>query len=85
MKVLTSKEDDFLYEYVLDFLEQIKLVQGGTALSATLRRHSLLKEYMIQKQRDKIAYIEETYFDMEHNSLNDDAITAYHNRSLQNN
>lgn len=84
MKILTSSEDDFLYEQLLRLLYQIKLVQSGTALSSTLRRHSKIKIYMIEKQIEKIKHIEETYFD--DNGLNQLAIKSYNQKtSLQNN
>lgn len=62
MKIITSSEDDFLYQQLLRLLYQIKLVQGGTALSSTLRRHTSLKIYLIEKQIEKIKTIEERYF-----------------------
>lgn len=76
MKILTSKSDDFLYSKLLDLLEQIKLVQGGTALSSTLRRHSDIKIYLIEKQIEKIRHIEEKYF-LNH-ELNHDAIEEFY-------
>ena len=83
MKILTSSEDDFLYDQLLRLLEQIKLVQSGTALSSTLRRHNKIKLYMIKKQIEKIKYIEEKYFDDK--GLNQFAIEEYHHKkSLQN-
>lgn len=76
MKILTSKSDDFLYSKLLELLQQIKLVQGGTALSSTLRRHTDIKLYMIQKQIDKIQHIEEKYF-MNHD-LNHEAVEEFY-------
>lgn len=58
-------DDDPIYESLLTLLKQIKLVQGGTALSSTLRRHNKLKLYLIEKQIARIKHIEETYFDEE--------------------
>lgn len=78
MKILTSTEDDFLYEQLLRLLEQIKLVQSGTALSSTLRRHSKIKLYMIEKQIQKINHFEEQYFD--DNGLNQLAIQSYNQK-----
>lgn len=75
MKISTSKDDDFLYEYLLELLQQIKLVQGGTSLSATLRRHNKLKIYMIEKQIERIKAIEDRYF-LRNGSLNQVAIDA---------
>ena len=83
MKILTSSEDDFLYEQLLRLLEQIKLVQSGTALSSTLRRHSKIKIYMIEKQIEKIKHIEETYFD--NKGLNQLAIDSYNQKSTLHN
>ena len=62
MKILTSKDDDFLYSKLLDLLKEIKLVQGGTALSSSLRRHNQIKLYLIEKQIYKIKEIEDKYF-----------------------
>ena len=83
MKVLTtSKDDDFLYSRLLDLLQQIKLVQGGTALDSTLRRHNKIKIYMIQKQIEKIKYVETTYFN-EDGSLNYENIKSLQNRPIR--
>lgn len=81
MKITTSYEDDFLYERLLTLLKQIKLVQGGTALSSTLRRHNKIKLYMIEKQIQKIKYIEEHYFCED--GLDPSAIENYHFRKEQ--
>lgn len=62
MKIITSNDDDFLYQQLLRLLYQIKLVQGTTSLQSTLRRHTSLKIYLIQKQIDRIKEIEEKYF-----------------------
>lgn len=83
MKILTSSEDDFLYERLLDLLQQIKLVQGGNALASSLRRHNKIKLYMMEKQIQKIKHIEETYFCKD--GLDQIAIENYnHQISLQN-
>lgn len=84
MIILTSPDDDFLYERLLELLQQMKLVQGGTALASSLRRHNKIKLYMMEKQMEKIKYIEETYFCKD--GLDQTAIEAYHHKkSLQNN
>lgn len=84
MKILTSPDDDFLYEKLLALLNQIKLTQGATALNSTLRRHSKIKLYMLEKQIRQIQHIEEKYFDKD--GLNQLAIEEYlHRKSLQNN
>ena len=84
MKILTSPDDDFLYERLLELLQQMKLVQGGTALASSLRRHNKIKLYMIEKQIQKIKHIEETYFCKD--GLDQASIEAYHHKkSLQNN
>lgn len=62
MKILTSNDDNFLYDRIIVLLEQIKLVQGGSALPPTLRRHKAIRNYLMDKQKAKINYIEETYF-----------------------
>lgn len=83
MKIKVTEQDNYLYEYLLSLLEQIKLVQGGTALSATLRRHTKLKIYLIQKQIEKIKYVEERYFNQD-GSLRDLAIQTDKIKSLHN-
>lgn len=81
MKIIVSSDDDFLYEKLLTLLNQIKLVQGGTALSSTLRRHSKIKMYLIEKQIDRIRCIEERYFDSD--GLRELAIASEKQKSLQ--
>lgn len=84
MKILTSPDDDFLYKKLLELLYQIKLTQGATALNSTLRRHNMIKIYLLEKQINQIKTIEERYFDKD--GLNQLAIEEYlHKKSLQNN
>lgn len=85
MKILTSKNDNFLYDELILILQQIKLVQGGTSLASTLRRHSKVKNYLVEKQRKKLGYLEETYFHPD-GSLDNESIDGfYENKSSQNN
>lgn len=51
--------DDNLYNQSIMLLQQIKLVQGNTALNSTLRRHSRLKKYLLQKQIDYLQTLED--------------------------
>lgn len=76
MTILTSKEDDFLYDQLLRLLYQIKIVQGVPAVTSTLRRHSTIRQYLIQKQIDKLKFMEERYFrdsDLNHVALRIDS------------
>lgn len=72
-KIETCSRDNFLYQELSKLLSEIKLAQGGTALDSTLRRHNMIRVYLISKQIDKIADIENTYFNSD-GTLNDDAI-----------
>lgn len=76
MKILTSSEDDFLYARIIALLNEVKIAQGGSAIPPTLRRHKKIKEYLIEKQKARIRYIEDTYFDSD--GLNQFAIENYH-------
>lgn len=76
MKILTSSDDNFLYNRLLMLCQQVKLVQGGTSLASTLRRHSKIKTYMIQKQVDMLDSIESRFFTDD--GLNKDEIENYH-------
>lgn len=58
----TSEHDDFLYQELMDLLQQHKLLRGGAALNQTLKDHHVLTLYLISKQIEKIRNIEETYF-----------------------
>ena len=84
--ISVSKDDDFLYSYLIKLLEQIKLVQSGTALDSTLKRHSFIRNYLISKQKDRLDYIETTFFNEDGTlskiSVSDQMIK---NRTLQNN
>lgn len=76
MTILTSNEDNFLYDQLLRLLYQIKIVQGVPAVTATLRRHSSIKQYLIQKQVDKLKFIEDRYFiegDLDHSTIHVDS------------
>lgn len=91
MKFISSRElnvtsaDDFIYDYLLKLFKQIRLVQSGSSLDATLRRHPRLKNYCIAKQIDMINSVESTYFN-EDGSLISEAVSNYQIklRSLQN-
>lgn len=69
----TSEEDDFLYQELMELLQQHKLLRGGAALNQTLKDHNVLTLYLISKQIDKIRTIEETYFN-ENGTLKSDVI-----------
>lgn len=75
MKIQVSYEDDFLYSQLIRLCEQVKLVQGATALNSTLRRHSKIKSYLIQKQVEQLSLIESRYFT--NDGLNDLAIKSH--------
>lgn len=75
-KIETCSRDNFLYEELGRLLQEIKLAQGGTALDATLKRHNMIRIYLISKQIDKIRDIEQTYFN-DDGTLNVDAINMY--------
>lgn len=77
MKILTSTKDNFLYDELILILEQIKLVQGGTSLASTIRRHQKIKNYLVDKQRKKLGYLEETYFHPD-GSLDIEAIDGFY-------
>lgn len=82
MKIITSSDDDFLYLKLINLLNQVKLVQSGSAIPATLRRHKAIKDYLISKQKDQLAKIEDKYF--EDGNINNLAIEEYHRkRALQ--
>lgn len=76
MKILTSKDDNFLYERILKLLYDIKITQGGSSLYATLRRHDKIKNYLIAKQIEQITKIEDIYF-CDNGSLNQLAISSH--------
>lgn len=61
MKIFLSPDDEELYDFAISLLREIKLTQGGTALSSTLRRHSDLKNFLIDRQKLKIKQFEEKY------------------------
>lgn len=75
-KLETCSRDNFLYEELGRLLHEIKLAQGGTALDATLKRHNMIRIYLISKQIDKIRDIEQTYFN-DDGTLNNEAINMY--------
>lgn len=76
MKVLTSPNDDFLYQRLILLLEQVKLVQGADNLIFTLRRHKKIKNYLVQKQSDRINSIENDFFN-DDGTLKSDSIQNY--------
>lgn len=81
----TGNDDTFLYNWLIDVLKEIKLVQGGTDLAYTLRRHPKLKNYCVAKQKSRLDFLENTFF-TDIGSLNTEAISSHNlkNRTLQN-
>lgn len=55
-------KEDLLYSSLIAFLYDIKIFQGGTALSSTLRRHSKIKNFLLRKQKERLDHIESIYF-----------------------
>lgn len=74
MKILISTDDDLLYKDLIEFLYEIKIAQGGTALESTLYRHKILRNYLKEKQRQKIDELERIYFNSD-GSLNHEAVS----------
>lgn len=62
MKIFVHKPDDILYLEIMQFLGEVKLLQGGDGLIATLRRHKGLKNFLIDKQKEHVEFFETTYF-----------------------
>ena len=85
MKVLTSNKDDFLYERIINLLQQVKLVRGGTDLAYTLRNHKKIRDYCVAKQKREFELLEEDFFHPD-GSLDIDVIEGeFEKKSLQNN
>lgn len=84
MKILTSQNDDFLYQRIINLLQQIKLVRGGTDLAYTLRNHPKIRNYCREKQVQEIKDIEDKYF-FSDGCLNTEIIEIeFEKRSFQN-
>lgn len=49
-----------LYMKAIEFLQQVKLTQGNTALNSTLRRHATLRKFLLKVQADRLNWLEET-------------------------
>lgn len=58
----TSDSDNPLYNRIIKLLQEIRLVQGGNGLDATLRRHRKILNYCMAKQFDFLRDIEDSYF-----------------------
>ena len=54
---MTTSTSD-LYDRTIKLLYDIKIVQGGTALASTLRRHSIIKQYLLKHQIQDIKDLE---------------------------
>ena len=83
MKILTSQKDDFLYEYLINLLKQVKLVRGGTELAYTLRRHRKIADYLKEKQKNRLYKVEEDFFNPD-GTLDQDAIDGHFESSQTN-
>lgn len=56
---------DNIYFYLVDLLKDIKLTQGPTAVTSTLRRHSNVKKFLLQYQVHRLADLEAKLIDIE--------------------
>lgn len=68
-------KEDLLYNSLISFLYEIKIFQGGTALSSTLRRHPIIKAFLLRKQKERLNSFESSYFNsdgsLDYDSLDD--------------
>lgn len=62
MVYLTNPDDDFIYDRIIKLLYEIKLVQGASFLNSTIRRHKKIRDYLHDKQVEKITNIEDRFF-----------------------
>lgn len=74
-KIETSASDDCLYLFLIQLLDQIKIVQGGTNLAYTLRNHPHIRDYLISKQIAKINSFDSVYFHPD-GTLDSEAVSA---------
>lgn len=58
----SNSGENILYDRIIVLLQQVKLVQGGTALASTIRRHKKIRDFLMKKQKQRIEYIEDIYF-----------------------
>ena len=79
-KIETSKDDDVLYILIIQLLEQVKIVQGGTNLAYTLRNHPNIRDYLLSKQIQKMNDFDSTYFHPD-GLLDSEAVSALVSRS----
>lgn len=49
-----------LYNNTISLLEDIRLTDGPVAVSATLRRHPLIKAFVHSQQVERMDYLEKT-------------------------
>lgn len=47
-----------LYDKSIELLRQIKLTQGNTALNSTLRRHVVLRKFLLVEQVKRLKFLE---------------------------
>ena len=50
--------ESLVYDSVISLLEEVRLVQGNTALNSTLRRHPKIRDFLIEKQRRALNRLE---------------------------
>lgn len=51
---------DMLYYRLVEFLSEVKLVQGNIALNSTINRHRSVKEFLLHYQVDTLLDLEES-------------------------
>ena len=52
-----------LYNNCIQLLNDIRLTDGPMAVSSTLRRHPLIKTFILTQQRERMEYLEQTIED----------------------
>lgn len=77
----TSPSDDFVYQKFIHILQNIRLVQGGSALDATLHRHPRVLNYCKAKQLAQLNEVESSYF-YDDGTLNSSALDEFRQNKI---
>lgn len=65
MDIVVSSVHDDIYNSLIKLLGELKLVLGPEGLSATIRRHKLVRDFLVTYQQDALNSIESTIADLD--------------------
>ena len=59
--IVSSPEGDLLYKDFIDYLAEVKLVQGPKVVASTLFWHKAINDFLVSHQKQRLRELEDLY------------------------